>query len=134
LWGLSCFGLGYLPLDSQSCVSRNIVMTNKPFPICHFFKLFQQFFFVDVISYLYAVKPLSIIPVCIVFLQLLFISSSPENHTCEQHIIILDASFLRVSFSHISCSEFPFLTYSMPRMIVLDLKNSESYLKFWNML
>jgi hypothetical protein len=41
----SYFGFGYLPLDSQSCVSRNIVMTNHPFSVYHFLELFNTFLF-----------------------------------------------------------------------------------------
>lgn len=79
-------------------------------------ELFQQFFFpIGVIACLYTVKPLSIIPVRVVLPQLLFISSSPENCQYEQHVIILEALFLRVSFSHVICSRFPLLMHSMPR-------------------
>jgi hypothetical protein len=76
-WGLCYFGLGYSPLDSQSCVSSNIVMTNQPFSFYHFLELFQWIFFPIGV---YTVKSLSIIPVHVVFPQLPFISSSPEEN------------------------------------------------------
>jgi hypothetical protein len=117
MWKMkSYFDFGYLPLDSQSYVSRNIVMTNQPFSIYHFLELLQQIFFpIDVIACLYTVKPLSIIPVCVVCPQLSFISSGPENCVYEQHVIILEALFIRVSFSYVICSKFPLLTHSMPK-------------------
>ena len=43
-WGPCYFGLGYLPLDSQTCASRNIVMSNQQFQFYHFLELFQQIF------------------------------------------------------------------------------------------
>ena len=75
-WGLCYFGLGYSPLDSQSYVSRNIVMTNQPFSIYHFLELFQRIVFPISV---YTMKSLSIIPMHVVFPQLPFIFSSPEN-------------------------------------------------------
>jgi hypothetical protein len=69
-----------------------------------------------------AVKPLSIIPVCIIFPQLLYIFSGPEGHPYKQCIIMSDASFLKVSFYCVSCSEFLVLTHNIPRMMVSEKK------------
>jgi len=79
-WGPCYCGLGYLPLDSQMCVSRNIVMSNQHFQFYHFLEIFQWIFFpIGVIACLFTVKPLSVIPVRVVLPQFPFISSSPKN-------------------------------------------------------
>ena len=66
------------------------------------------------------VKPLSVIPICIISLQLSFISSGPHNFPHKQCIIISDISFYKVLFSHISLSEFPVLTHNIPKMIIFE--------------
>jgi hypothetical protein len=68
------------------------------------------------------VKPLSIVSLYTVFLQVLFIVSGLVHDPYKQSIIISDLSFLKISFSLISDSEFLVLTHNFPRMIVLRKK------------
>jgi hypothetical protein len=71
------------------------------------------------------VKPLSVIPKCIVFLQ---VSSFPlvlAQCPYKECIIISDALFLEVSFSSINYSEFLVPTHNI-RGIIVSEKSSES--------
>jgi hypothetical protein len=63
-----------------------------------------------------AVKPLSIVPLCTAYLQT-FKFLLPVNRTQKQSVITLEALFLKASFSHVSCSEFYFLTHGIRSVI-----------------
>lgn len=64
------------------------------------------------------VKPLSIVPTCIVFLQVSLISSGPKKSSTLCCEMILEVLFLKVLFSCIRCSEF--LTHNISRIIISE--------------
>ena len=75
----------------------------------------------------YTVKPLSIIPIGVVFPPLFFASSGPKICPYEWCIIMSDALFPKVyCFCHTDHSEFLILTHSILGMILIEEKNSES--------
>lgn len=75
------------------------------------------------------VKPLSIFLVCIVFVQLSFISYFLKSGPYEHYYIILDAAFLKVLFSQVDYSEFLVLTHSILK-ISFQENNRHSNLVF----
>jgi hypothetical protein len=75
------------------------------------------------------VKSISIVLVCIVFVQLLFISYCLRNGPYEHCYVILDSTFLKVLFSQVDYSEFLVQTHSILK-ISFQESNRDSNLVF----
>jgi hypothetical protein len=77
------------------------------------------------------VKPLSIFPICIIFLRhscLLVL----QIHSHEQCINVSGASCLKVLYDSINLSEFLVQTHNIPRMIISEEKTVKATWHFWN--